>query len=353
MKFDWKNWNWGGKVIFVAACVSIVSMFMNWVDIGIASQSGLTQGAFLLLGLWVYPGLMLFKNRPIKRGWGLSCSILSVVFTIIYINSKSIALFGKTVNAAGSGAWLFLLASIALIVGVVRYGSMKSIDKAEQTVPADTLGDTAKNAINNSHGMSIGKGIAIAGLILGFMAVILILIGFLLPKMKSLEKQPGALGSSVQKDERVNPFDVATKDDTQVTKPKDITSDHKIITTDELMTIFGDESKLNDIKQKEAAKSYEGKPVSITGRVYDVVVSEKAKIYIDVKSVKYALSSVRILMKDSEKEKATALNKDDTVSISGTIWQCKPEFAFLIENDIPPSVFSRVICKDGVIIGDK
>jgi len=48
MKFDWKNWNLGGKVIFVAACVATVSMLMKWVDVGIASQSGLSQGAFFV-----------------------------------------------------------------------------------------------------------------------------------------------------------------------------------------------------------------------------------------------------------------------------------------------------------------
>jgi len=85
MKFDWKNWNLGGKVIFVAGCVAIISMLMKWVDIGIASQSGLSQGAFLFLGLWVYPLLMLFKNKSINRLWGLVCSIASIVITIGYM----------------------------------------------------------------------------------------------------------------------------------------------------------------------------------------------------------------------------------------------------------------------------
>jgi hypothetical protein len=121
MKFDWKNWNLGGKIIFVAACVATLSMLMKWVDIGFASQSGLTQGAFLFLGLWIYPVIMLFKNKNIQRIWGLACSICSVVFTLGYISSKTIEIFGETANVAATGAYLFLLASIALIVGVVKY----------------------------------------------------------------------------------------------------------------------------------------------------------------------------------------------------------------------------------------
>jgi len=138
MNFDWKNWNIGGKIIFVAACVATVSMFMKWVDIGIASQSGLSQGAFLFLGLWVYPVLMLFKNKGIHRVWGLACSIASVVFTLSYIASKSIEIFDRTVNAAANGAYLFLFASIALIVGIVKYRSVISgKNSAEQGAGAD------------------------------------------------------------------------------------------------------------------------------------------------------------------------------------------------------------------------
>lgn len=50
MKFDWQHWSLGGKIIFVAACFAILSMFMNWVDLGIVSANGLSQGVFLILG---------------------------------------------------------------------------------------------------------------------------------------------------------------------------------------------------------------------------------------------------------------------------------------------------------------
>lgn len=138
MKFDWNNWSIGGKVIFVAVCVATASLLMKWVDVGIVSQSGLSQGAFLFLGLWVYPVLMIFKNKAIHRVWGLACAIASVVFTLGYVSSKSIEMFGHTVNAAANGAYLFLFASIALIVGVVKYKPVIS-DKnnAEQGAAAD------------------------------------------------------------------------------------------------------------------------------------------------------------------------------------------------------------------------
>ena len=126
MKFDWANWDIGGRIIFIAACVAIVSMFMKWVDVGIVSRSGLGQVTMFLLGLYVYPVLMLFENKPISRVWGLVCSILAVVFTLVYINSQSVEFLGASINIVGPGAWIFFLASIALIVGVLKYSPTES-----------------------------------------------------------------------------------------------------------------------------------------------------------------------------------------------------------------------------------
>ncbi|HOB92117.1 MAG: hypothetical protein WBH35_09925 [Bacillota bacterium] len=138
MKIDWNYWNSGGKIIFASACAAVISMFMDWVDIGIASQSGLTQQAFLLLVLWIYPVLMLLQNRQIRRGWGLACAIASVVFTFAYIADKSVELFGETVNMAASGAYLFLIASIGLVVGVLKYVPAQPQDsEGEYQTPID------------------------------------------------------------------------------------------------------------------------------------------------------------------------------------------------------------------------
>ena len=134
------------KIIFVAACVAIVSMFMKWVDVGIASRTGLTQATVLLLGLYVYPVLMLFKNNSIKRVWGLVCSITAVVLTLWYINSQSVEFLGEKISAVGPGAWLFFLASIALIVGVIKYkATISSEDQAE----ADAGGDEFSTKSNS------------------------------------------------------------------------------------------------------------------------------------------------------------------------------------------------------------
>ena len=121
MKFDWQNWNIGGKIIFVAASLSTLSMFLNWVDVGIMSQTGLSQWAFLFLILYIYPVVSLLNNSPINRFGGILSATLAIVSVIIYISSKSIEVFGSSINMAATGAYLFLFASIALVVGVIKY----------------------------------------------------------------------------------------------------------------------------------------------------------------------------------------------------------------------------------------
>jgi hypothetical protein len=121
MKFDWDNWNTGGRIIFVAACVATMSMFMNWVDIGITTRIGISQGAFAYLGFWIYPVLMLFNNRPINLAWGLLCATLSFVAAAFEAAFRSTELLGEIYNFSAIGAWVFLFASFALGVGVVKY----------------------------------------------------------------------------------------------------------------------------------------------------------------------------------------------------------------------------------------
>lgn len=121
MKFNFNAWNMGGKVIFISSTVALLSLLFAWVDIGIMSQNGFSQGTFLLFGLFIYPVYKLLNNDAINKKIGLSCGGAAIALTIIYIGSKTGELFGKTVNVSGTGAYLFLIASIALTYGITKY----------------------------------------------------------------------------------------------------------------------------------------------------------------------------------------------------------------------------------------
>ena len=125
IKVQWSNWGVGGKIIFLSTCTAAVSFLLPWVDIGFVSRNGITQGSVLIGLLFIYPILNLLKNKKINKVLGILCGALSALITIAYISSKSIELFGETRNVSSFGAHLFLLASLALIIGVMKYNKIE------------------------------------------------------------------------------------------------------------------------------------------------------------------------------------------------------------------------------------
>lgn len=111
----------GVIIILASGALAVLSMFMKWVDIGFTYQTGLQQGTFLFLLLWVYPVVAVLAKKPIILIWGIICAVLSVAATIFYISSKAIILFGETLLVAGTGSWLFLFLSILLFIGILIY----------------------------------------------------------------------------------------------------------------------------------------------------------------------------------------------------------------------------------------
>ncbi len=115
---NWAEWPMGGRMIFIATSLAILSMFFKWVDMGFISFNGLSQATFFFLGGFAYPCMILLKGQQMDRTWGLVSSIGATVAVLIYIASKNVRFIG---NVSAIGAHLFLLCSITLIIGVILY----------------------------------------------------------------------------------------------------------------------------------------------------------------------------------------------------------------------------------------
>lgn len=120
-RFAWAEWNLGGKIIFVSACVAIVSMLMKWVDVGIASANGFSQGTFILLGFFVYPVWKLLKQKPINLYGGIGSAVGGMLFTAVYMSEKTVSFGQLSASLFGAGAVFFFLACGALAFGVYKY----------------------------------------------------------------------------------------------------------------------------------------------------------------------------------------------------------------------------------------
>ena len=118
MEFNWKNWSTGQRLIFASSAVAILSLLLPWADMGLISVNGFAQQGYLLLIFFIYPLYKLLKSTPIKPLYGFISSGLAVISSISFALSKTVEVFDTTVNLSGSGLVLFILCSIALVIGV-------------------------------------------------------------------------------------------------------------------------------------------------------------------------------------------------------------------------------------------
>ncbi|KNB70022.1 hypothetical protein ADS79_29830 [Brevibacillus reuszeri] len=130
MCVEFKRLDGGSKMIFIATILAIVSLFFNWIDAGIVALSGFQQQGYLLLILFIYPFMQVIKLKPVNKVIGLVCSILSIISILIFIMSKTVEIFGTTINVASTGMYLYLVASILLLIGVIRHTKKEEIVSA-------------------------------------------------------------------------------------------------------------------------------------------------------------------------------------------------------------------------------
>ena len=118
MEFNWKNWSTGQRLIFASSAVAVLSLLLPWADMGLISVNGFAQQGYILLIFFIYPLFKLLKSTPIKPLYGFISSGLAVISSISFALSKTVEVFDTTVNLSGSGLVLFIICSIALVVGV-------------------------------------------------------------------------------------------------------------------------------------------------------------------------------------------------------------------------------------------
>lgn len=116
---NFKQLSLGKKIILITTVIALISLFLPWVELGILSASGFQQGGYLFSIAFIYPVYCVLKNTYINKVGGLVCGIVALIASIAYISSKSDEIFGTAINVAGSGAYLFLISTIGLIIGVV------------------------------------------------------------------------------------------------------------------------------------------------------------------------------------------------------------------------------------------
>ncbi len=85
---------------------------------GIVSLNGFQQQGYILIPLFIYPVLKILKSEKMSFLPALASGVIMLLITIYFISTKSINVYGESINVSGWGLWLFLLTSISFTLGI-------------------------------------------------------------------------------------------------------------------------------------------------------------------------------------------------------------------------------------------
>lgn len=114
-----KELNLGEKIILIGCIVSIVSLFMPWVDLGIIRADGFQQQGYIVILFWLYPCIQAIRQKKAMKILSIILSVVSIIFMFYALNEKSTSIFGSSVNLAASGMYVMIASLIAILVGSV------------------------------------------------------------------------------------------------------------------------------------------------------------------------------------------------------------------------------------------
>lgn len=110
----------GRKITLGSIVLAIISLFFPWVNLGgFITASGFDQQGYLFLIAYIYPLYCIIKNVHMNKIFGIICGLAAVVASIIYIMSKIESAWGFTINANGTGIYVFLVSAILLTLSAL------------------------------------------------------------------------------------------------------------------------------------------------------------------------------------------------------------------------------------------
>jgi hypothetical protein len=125
------QWDRGGKLIFAASFAAGLSFLLPWFDDGMVTANGIQKIGIIFAALFCYPLFKLLRNEAMNQKSALACAVASVLLSILVISDTVIPTDAGRTNVSGTGAHLYLVASIALIVGVMMHHPVDLNEKDE------------------------------------------------------------------------------------------------------------------------------------------------------------------------------------------------------------------------------
>lgn len=112
-----KNLNAGEKVILIGCIVSILSLFMTWVDVSIIKENGFQQQGYLFMLCYLYPCIQAIRQKKAIKAVSIVLVVIGIIGMFAFVADKSVSILGTSINAAGTGMYVMIVSLIAILIG--------------------------------------------------------------------------------------------------------------------------------------------------------------------------------------------------------------------------------------------
>lgn len=121
LEFNFSNWSIGGKLIFISTLIAILSLLLPWIEGDAQPEMGFLQGQSVFLALYIYPFFILAQDKKMNSAIGVLSSILAIILPLTFLYYMSRELRQPMPDIISYGLIIFIIASIILIIGVLKY----------------------------------------------------------------------------------------------------------------------------------------------------------------------------------------------------------------------------------------
>lgn len=140
----WKDWTNAQRAIVIAAGLAFISLFMPWIDAVIAKSTGWEELGFIGVAAFAYPVYRVFTGNADKKWLPIALAVFAVLFGALALWGGFVTiedeyvdpacenpdyrqaypgmcppLESETLDFTGSGVYLYLVSSVAFLVGAV------------------------------------------------------------------------------------------------------------------------------------------------------------------------------------------------------------------------------------------
>lgn len=146
-------------MFLVGAIVAVLSLFMTWVDVGIAKANGFQQQGYFWILTFVYPTVQIIRKQNYNKIVAIVPLVLGVLSMIYFISTKNTTVYGIKLHCARAGMYIMTCAIIVSLVASI-IGLINEKDKKPKNIGPNMMPNymNQNNMYNNFNQNNMNQG---------------------------------------------------------------------------------------------------------------------------------------------------------------------------------------------------